>query len=143
MHIKIFIRFLSNYKQDVDYIEYDTRYDMPIRKNIGTGLYVIDAIVKDEIDENLDNYITIKLRNDILDKSYQNTLSYRLFDETIERPLKVGDQLVTFEGNAKMEITEIRPNSNTLIVKVLNGEYLNLRSIHNKQCRRNFIIKQD
>lgn len=119
-------KILSNYKQDVDYIEYDTRYDMPIRKNIGTGLYVIDTIVKDEIDENLDNYITIKLRNDILDKSYQNTLSYRLFDETIERPLKVGDQLVTFEGNAKMEITEIRPNSNTLIVKVLNGEYLNL-----------------
>lgn len=126
MAYKDLYKVLSLYKPDVDYIEYDTRTDMPIRKNIGSGVYVIEEIVKDEIDENLDNYLTIRFRSDLTDPNYINTLSYRLFDETIERPLKVGDQLVTFEGNAKVEITEIRPNTNTLVVKVLNGEFLNL-----------------
>lgn len=119
-------KVLSLYKPEVDYVEYDTRLHLPIRKNIGTATYVISEIIKDEIDENLDNFITIKLRSDLTDPSLSNTLSYKLFDETIEKPLKVGDQLVTFEGNAKMEITEVRVNTNTLVVKVLNGEYLNL-----------------
>lgn len=119
-------KILLNYVQDTDYIEYDTKLDLPIRKNIGSGVYVIEKVVEDVVDENLDNYITIKLRTDMHDSIYMNELKYRLFDETIERMLKVGDQLVTFEGNAKMEITEIRTNTNTIVVKVLNGEFLNL-----------------
>ena len=119
-------KILLNYVQDTDYIEYDTKLDLPIRKNIGSGVYVIEKVVEDIVDENLDNYITIKLRTDMQDSIYMNELKYRLFDETIERMLKVGDQLVTFEGNAKMEITEIRTNTNTIVVKVLNGEFLNL-----------------
>ena len=119
-------KILSSYQQDIDYVEYDTKLDLPIRKNIGSGIYVIEKVVEDIVDENLDNYITIKLRSDMQDSIYMNGLKYRLFDETIERMLKVGDQLVTFEGNAKMEITEIRTNTNTVVVKVLNGEFLNL-----------------
>lgn len=119
-------KILLNYEQDTDYIEYDSKLDLPIRKNIGSGVYVIERVIEDIVDENLDNYITIKLRTDMQDAIYMNELKYRLFDETIERMLKVGDQLVTFEGNAKMEITEIRTNTNTVVVKVLNGEFLNL-----------------
>ena len=119
-------KILLNYTQDTDYIEYDTKLDLPIRKNIGSGVYVIEKVVEDIVDENLDNYITIKLRTDMQDSIYMNELKYRLFDETIERMLKVGEQLVTFEGNAKMEITELRTNTNTIVVKVLNGEFLNL-----------------
>lgn len=119
-------KILTSYEADKDYVEYDTRLDLPIRKNIGAGVYVIEKIVEDVVDENLDNYITIKFRSDMKDSIYMNTLKYRLFDETIEKMLKVGDQLVTFEGNAKMEITEIHTNTNTVVVKVLNGEFLNL-----------------
>lgn len=119
-------KILDLYKQDIDYIEYDTKIDMPVRKSIGSGVYVIEEIISDEVDENLDNYITIKFRSDMKDSVYMNSLKYRLFDETIEKMLSIGDQLVTFEGNAKMEITEIRANSNTVVVKVLHGDFLNL-----------------
>lgn len=119
-------KILSQYTIEKDYIEYDTKVDLPIRKNIGSGTYVIENIIEDVIDENLDNYIKIKFRNDISDSNYMNSLKYRLFDETIEKSLKVGDQLVTYEGNAKMEIVEIYPNSNIVRIKVLHGEYLNL-----------------
>ena len=119
-------KILDLYKQDVDYIEYDTKLDMPVRKSIGSGMYVIEEIIKDEVDENLDNYITIKFRSDMKDSAYMNSLKYRLFDETIEKMLSIGDQLITFEGNAKMEITEIHANTNTVVVKVLHGDFLNL-----------------
>lgn len=119
-------KILSLYEQDKDYIEYDTKMDLPIRKNIGSGVYVIESILEDFVDENLDNYITIKLRSDMGGSIYMNSLKYRLFDETIEKMLRAGDQLVTFDGQAKMEITEIRTNSNTIVVRVVNGEFLNL-----------------
>ena len=117
-------KILAGYTKGEDYIEYDTVQSLPIRKNIGSGTFVIEEIVKDEVDENLDNYITLKLRNDLPD--YRTRLSYRLFDETIDKDLQVGDQLVTFDDSAKMQITEIRSISNTITIKVLHGEYLNL-----------------
>ena len=33
---------------------------------------------------------------------------------------------MTFDDSAKVQITEIQQNTNTITVKVLNGEYLNL-----------------
>ena len=119
-------KLLTIYKRDVDYIEYDTKRDLPIRKNIGESTYVIEEIIEDTVDENLDNFLTIKFRSDINDPNYMNSLKYRLFDETIEKMLKVGDQLITYEGHAKLLITEIRPLTNTVVVKVLHGEFLNL-----------------
>jgi hypothetical protein len=119
-------KILDMYKPDDDYIEYDTKMDLPIRKSIGSGTYVIEEVVNDVIDENLDNFITLKFRSDIEDSSYMNSLKYRLFDETIEKLLVVGDQLITFDGNTKLEITEIHSNTNTIVVKVLHGDFLNL-----------------
>ena len=119
-------KVLTQYTKDLDYIEYDTKMDLPIRKNIGTGTYVIEKIVRDWVDEDLTNYITIKLRDNLESSVYSNNLKYRLFDETIETALKVGDELVTFEGNAKMQITDIQANINTITIKVLHGEFLNL-----------------
>lgn len=119
-------KVLDLYKQDIDYIEYDTKTDLPIRKNIGSGVYVIEEIIEDVVDDNLDNYITIKFRSDVNDPTIMSSLKYRLFDETIEKMLKVGDELVTYEGNAKMQIVEVRTNTNTIKVKVLHGDFLNL-----------------
>ena len=64
---KDLLKILALYKKDIDYIEYDSKQNMPIRKNIGYGTYVIEKIESDIIDENLDNFITVKLRNDIVD----------------------------------------------------------------------------
>lgn len=116
---------LLNYKEDVDYVEYDTIYDLPIRKNLGTATYVIERVISDVIDNDLDEYITLKLRNNLTDTKYTNRLTYKLFDDTIEKPLQVGDELINYDGTGKVVVTEIRTSTNTIVVKVVNGEYLN------------------
>lgn len=126
-------KILSLYELDKDYIEYDTKVSMPIRKSIGSGTYVIEEILEDRIDENLDNYITIKLRSNLDSNIYMSSLKYKLFDETIERELKVGDQLVTYEGNAKMEIMELFPSTNSITIKVLHGDFINLVPSYNNE----------
>lgn len=119
---------LDNYKEDVDYISYDFETNLPYKKHVGSGVYVIGEVIKDEVDENLDNFITLKLRNDddIDSSKYMKTLTYRLFEETIEKNLVPGSILTTYDGMAKMEVVSLNSSSNQLTVKVLNGEYLNL-----------------
>ena len=118
-------KFLLNYKEDVDYVEYDTIYKLPVRKNIGTATYVIEKVVSDVIDDDLNELITLKLRNNLKDSKFTNTLTYKLFDDTIEKALQVGDELINFDGTGKVVITEVRPITNTIVVRVVNGEYLN------------------
>ena len=117
-------KLITNYKEDIDYTEYDTVRKLPIRKNIGHGSYVIEKILEDTVDVDLDEYITIKFRSDL--PEYSTNLTYKLFNETICKNLKVGDQLVTWDSSAKMEIFEVRPTSNVVVVKLIHGEYLNL-----------------
>ena len=110
-------KILSVYKEDTDYILYDTTRSLPVRKNIGSGTYTIKSIDRDIVDDNLDEYITLTFAED---------LKYQLFDETLEKYLSVGDQLVTYDDSAKMEIVSTNPAARQLTVKVLNGDYLNL-----------------
>ena len=118
-------KLLLNYKEDYDFVEYDTIYKLPVRKNIGTATYVIETVVSDIIDNDLNELITLKLRKNLSDTKLTNTLTYKLFDDTIEKQLQVGDELVNFDGTGKVVITDIRPSTNTITVKVVNGEYLN------------------
>lgn len=118
-------KLLLNYIEGTDYVEYDTVYKMPIRKNIGSSTYVIESILSDIVDEDLNEIITIKLRNNLTNKLFNNKLTYRLFDDTIEKPLQIGDTLINYDGTGKVEITEVRTSTNTIVVKVVNGEYLN------------------
>ena len=118
-------KLLLNYTENVDYVEYDTIYKLPVRKNIGTSTYVIESVVSDVIDDDLNELITLKLRNNLNDSSLNNKLTYKLFDDTIEKQLQVGDYLINYDGTGKVMITDIRPATNTITVKVVNGEYLN------------------
>lgn len=108
---------LSLYKEDQDYIEYDTIKRLPIRKTLGTGTYIIKSIDENKVDENLIETYTLTIHGE---------LKYKLFDDTIEKYLQVGDELVTFDDSAKVRIKEVRHNTHQLVVEVLNGDYLNL-----------------
>jgi len=110
-------KILYLYKEDQDYIMYDTRRNLPIHQMIGTGEYTIKSIDEDVTDANLDEYITLTFHED---------LKYKQFDETIEKYISVGDQLVTYDDSAKMEVVMVNPSVRQLKVKVLNGDYLNL-----------------
>lgn len=116
-------KMLDGWTEDVDYISYEKNYQLPIRKNIGEGTWVIDTITEDIVDENLDNYITLKLRNDLTD--YRTDLTYTLFDQSIQKNLKAGDIIITYDDTAKLQVVETYPSTNSIRLKVLNGEYLN------------------
>jgi hypothetical protein len=123
------VHLLDPYKKDIDYIEYDELVRLPIRKNIGSGTYIVDNIISDIIDDNLDNYITIKIKTDLTGSDYSQymkSLTYKLFDETIERKLTVGDYLTNHDGTTKLQISDIKPSSNTITLRVVNGEFANL-----------------
>lgn len=108
---------LALYKKDIDYIEYDTIKSLPVRKTIGTGLYTIKSIDANEITSELYETYTLTLKEE---------LKYKLFDNTIEKYLQPGDELVTYDDSAKMRIVDIRSNAKQIVVEVLNGDYVNL-----------------
>lgn len=130
-------KLLNTYKKDEDYEEFDQLTRLPIRKNVGSGVYVVEDIISDIIDENLDNYITVKIKMNLNDPQYSNNLTYKLFDETIERKLSVGDYLTNYEGTAKLQIAEIKTSTNVLVLKVINGEYVNLVGINSYDYSKN------
>ena len=123
-----FNKYLYNFTKGLDYIEYDTIVKLPIRKNIGTGTYAIKRVISDHVDENLNEYFTLEMHNDLNTKypEISDELSYKLFDESISKSLQIGDELTTFDGKCKFVITDIRTLTNTIVVKVVNGEFSNL-----------------
>lgn len=126
------VYLLDAYKKGTDYDEYDIVQTLPIRKNIGSATYIVDNIISDIIDNDLDNYITIKIKTNLSGSeydSYSKSLTYKLFDGVIEKKLSIGDYLTTYDGTAKLQITDIKTSSNTLTLKVINGEYTNLIGI--------------
>ena len=128
------VKLLNTFKSGVDYEEYDQLKKLPIRKNIGSATYIIESIVSDIIDDNLDNYITIRLKMDLTGSEYDEyskNLTYKLFDEVIEKKLSIGDYLTTYDGTAKFQISDIKASSNTITLKVVNGEFANLIGINN------------
>lgn len=138
-------KLLNSYKKGEDYEEHEQLMRLPIRKNVGSSTYVIDEILNDFVDDNLDNYITVRIKTNLSDPQYNNNMTYKLFDETIERRLSVGDYLTNYDGTAKVQVSEIKSTNNVLTFKVLNGEYLNLVGVssydYSKSINENSILK--
>lgn len=129
LEYSIMNKMLLGYTKGVDYLEYDTMYKLPMRKNIGTGLYVIKSIVSDSVDDDLNEVVTLTFHDDLNTtdfSGFKSNLTYTLFDDTIDKNLKIGDELVTYNGKCKMVITDVKPLINTVTVKIVNGEFANL-----------------
>lgn len=118
-------KIISLYEEDLDFVEYESIYKLPIRKGIGNAVYVIKSVESDIIDNDLNNIITIKIDTEVPSDLYMNKFSYKLFDETIEKPLSVGDYVTTYDGSSKLQILELNPNTNVMKLLVVNGEYTN------------------
>ena len=116
-------QLVSNYEKDVDYIEYDKISKQDIRGGIGEGKYVIEKILEDIVDDNLVNYITIKIKTDI--SGYDNRLTYIEDGQNSPKFIKVNDILTTWDNSAKLSVVEVK-SFDTVKLKVENGEYLNL-----------------
>ena len=101
-----------------DYLEYDSVYELPVRTCTKSGNYVIEKVLEVNINEDLNEVIRVK----ICDATPLTTLG---FDGIEVENLKAGDVLITYDGSAKMKITNIIPAAMELTLEVMSGEYVN------------------
>jgi len=119
-----FKKILDDLIQDEDYILYDSTKSLPVREGQGSGSYVIREIVDEYTDDNLDQHIVFKLANDI--DGFQKSLTYLLFDQTIEKKISLGSYLVSWDGKVKFQVENLNFNTNTIEVRVMFGDYTDM-----------------
>lgn len=107
------------YIKGVDYLEYDSTYDMPIRKATCEGQYIISQITSDIVDEKLDNYITV-----VLDE--RTPCVYYTFDGVTQENIQPGCILTNYDGSCQLEVADIQLSTRTMKLKVLHGSYVYL-----------------
>lgn len=110
---------LTLLNKGVDYEEYDTIRQLPIRQSLGTGTYVITKIIKDTILSDLTEQLVLEISN-------QTPLKYKKFDETIDIYLESGEYLTTYDDRVKLQIVDINTTSHQLTLNIVNGDYLDL-----------------
>lgn len=109
---------LYDFEKGKDYIVYDKVYDLPVRDNIGVGTYKILSVDSKLDSSNLD---FIKRYNLKLDG-----LFYYVQEETLQKKLVIGDNLVTNNDRVRLVIEDINYNSNEITVCVADGGYADL-----------------
>ena len=106
---------IENYTEDVDYQVYDTYSRLPLRDNIGRGVFNILSINDTDVTEKFTQYYTVQLDN----------ITYTV-DTTNPKLLQKGDILVTYNNECRLKIVELNDLTNVLTLEVLNNGYSNL-----------------
>ena len=101
-----------------DYLEYESVYELPVRNCTRSGQYVIEEVLTDQITENYENVITVR----ISDKTPLKRID---FDGLNTSDLQAGDSLITFDGSAKLKIRDINIAARTMTLLIVSGEYVN------------------
>ena len=113
-------KILYAYNEGIDYTVYDTVRRLPIRKGIAQGEYEIVDIIDNYQDANFDEFYEIELNTDLV---------YFINNGTIQKDIKVGDKLVTYNDKVMLEVMDINYIKHTMVVKVTQGAYANLQDI--------------
>lgn len=111
-------KILYAYKEGVDYTVYDTVRRLPIRKGVAQGEYEIVDIIDNYQDANFDEFYELELNTDLV---------YFINNGTIQKDIKVGDTLVTYNDKVMLEIMDINYVKHTMVVKVTQGAYADLQ----------------
>lgn len=107
---------LFDYQEDADYTEYDTLKRLPLRSQNAFGTYIIQNLVSHAVNDNFTELYTLKL----------DSVKYYIDSGTIERTINVGDILVTNKDTGKLEVTAVRPITNEVDVRVMDGGFAEL-----------------
>lgn len=111
-------KILYAYQEGVDYTVYDTIRRLPIRKGVAQGEYEIIDIVDNYQDANFDEFYELELNTDLV---------YFINNGTIQKDIKVGDTLVTYNDKVMLEVMDINYIKRTMVVKVTQGAYADLQ----------------
>lgn len=120
-------KILYKYREGSDYVLYDTIQKLPVRSGQGRGIYVIKEVVAEETDENLNQTVVVKIDLDAdTNYGYQNNLTYKVYDQTIERQLQVGDILINGKGTTKFRIESLNFNTGEIRLWNMYNGFANL-----------------
>lgn len=111
-------RLLFAYIEGTDYVAYDTMRRLPIRKGVAQGEYEIIDIIDNYQDPNFDEFYELELGSDLV---------YYINNGTIQRDIKIGDTLVTYNDKVIMEVMDLNTIKHTMLVKILQGAYADLQ----------------
>lgn len=111
-------RILFGYTEGEDYTVYDTVRRLPLRKGVAQGDYEIVDIIDNYQDANLDEFYELELGEDLV---------YFINNGTIQRDIKVGDTLVTYNDKVMLEVVDLNAVKRRITVKVLYGAYADLQ----------------
>lgn len=121
------------YIKGKDYDEYDAVYDLPVLKTTYSGNYIVEKVVKDYIDEDLNNMLIVQIHPD-------TPLDIVDFDGAFTKSLEVtmdgqNQYLTTYDGSAKLEIRDINVSKRQLTLKVIHGEYVNVHGYEGEDTK--------
>lgn len=108
----------KEFKANDDYLEYDSVYELPIRHCTRSGSYVIEEVLTDQITENFENIISVRI-------SDQTPLVCTDFDGFGETYIEAGNILTTFDGSAKLKVQKVNISARTMTLVIMSGEYVN------------------
>lgn len=111
-------RILFGYTEGEDYTCYDTVRRLPLRKGVAQGDYEIVDIIDNYQDANFDEFYELELGEDLV---------YFINNGTIQRDIKVGDTLVTYNDKVMLEVVDLNAIKRRITVKVLYGAYADLQ----------------
>lgn len=111
-------KILYAYEEGVDYTVYDTVRRLPIRKGVAQGEYEIVDIIDNYQDANFDEFYELELNTDLV---------YFINNGTIQKDIKVGDTLVTYNDKVMLEVMDLNYVKHTMVVKVTQGAYADLQ----------------
>lgn len=116
---------LDLYKEDKDYVEYDTIQRLPLHRAIGYGEYLIEEIVEDKLDDNFKETYVITV---------DGPLTYTTDDGTIEHYIQIGDELTNYTDTVLLTVTNVDYATQTITAQVKSGMYVSLTSYHDNDA---------
>lgn len=111
-------KILYAYNEGADYTVYDTVRRLPIRKGVAQGEYEIVDIIDNYQDANFDEFYELELNTDLV---------YYINNGTIQKDIKVGDTLVTYNDKVMLEVVDLNYIRRTIVVKVTQNAYADLQ----------------
>lgn len=108
---------LFNYAEGTDYIEYDTIKRLPVREGAAYGDYDIVTIDSHWTDDDFVEHYKFKI---------DSPLTYLTDSGSVTNNMRVGDELITNNGQVRMIIEDLWTTTQTLQVSILNGSYAEL-----------------
>lgn len=121
------------FKDNVDYVEYDTLMRLEPSQAPKQGRWTIKKIEDNLIDENFSERYSLELNE---------SLDYTIDSGTIRKRLERGMKLVTGDDRVMMEVEDVAYDLRKVVVRITNGAYANLSTVNGTTTNTLFLYSE-